>query len=151
MASLRDFIDGSAHDISLLEIMGTNPQRMFERLMLEARKQDTSSANMSFIQSAWNVASGNVNDGHPQAYQKVMQGLRNVISAAFLGGATLSAIADVGFQVITAKYNKMSTYRLLGRVLKNLKGSEGDKQTAWVVIVGSILLILRRGMQSRMA
>ncbi len=136
MASLRDFIDGSAHDISLLEIMGTNPQRMFERLMVEARKQNTSSLDLSGIQSTWNVVSGNVNDGHPQAYQKVMQGLRNVISAAFLGGATLSAIADVGFQVITAKYNKMSTYRLLGRVLKNLKGSETDKQTAALIGLG---------------
>jgi len=53
-----------------------------------------------------------------------MQTTRNLLTAATLGKAFLSAISDVGFQAITAKFNNIPAYKVISRQLKFAKSHE---------------------------
>ena len=134
LSTLTDWIDSQAHDTALLEIMGPNPNVTYRALMGMAEKRGVGIKGRRMIEAVFNVVSGKTNSGELTTLADAAQTFRNVTTAAFLGKAFLSAISDVGFQVITARYNSLSSVRTLGRQLKLMDPTSTADQKAAVRI-----------------
>ena len=107
-ATLTDHIDAMSSDIGLMEIMGPSPQSTFDALLSQAEKTTGLKGRQTFLAKAvFNNVSGKTNQGDLTTAADFMQSTRNVLSAALLGKAFLSALSDVGFQAITSKYNNL--------------------------------------------
>lgn len=114
---LTDYIDQSANDISLLEILGPNPNTTFEALFAMAKKEGFGFAEERQLRSIYNVVSGKVNQGELTSFADGMTTYRNIETAALLGKAFLSSFSDIGFQLITAKFNGVPALKTLSRHL----------------------------------
>jgi hypothetical protein len=133
--TLTGWIDSNAHDIALLEIMGPNPNTTYAALRALGEKQQALTLSQKRMADAtFSVISGKTNQGEVTSLADFFQGFRNVITAAFLGKAFLSAISDVGFQIITTRYNNIPTVKTLGRQLKMLSPSSLEDQKVAVRI-----------------
>jgi hypothetical protein len=133
--TLTDWIDSNAHDIALLEVMGPNPNTTYAALRALGEKQQALTLSQKRMADAtFSVISGKTNQGEVTSLADFFQGFRNVITAAFLGKAFLSAISDVGFQIITTRYNNVPTIKTLGRQLKMLSPSSIEDQKVAVRI-----------------
>lgn len=129
--TLTDFIESSANDIAQLELMGPNPNTTFEAFFAMAQRDGKLTAyQQRRLRDTWNVVSGKVNEGQPTGFSDFFQGYRNIDTAALLGSAVISALSDIGFQVITSMFNKIPTYKVLGRFLSQIATGEGDKRIA---------------------
>lgn len=136
--TLTDFIESSANDIALLELMGPNPNTTFEALFARAmRDGKLSMLEQRRLRDVWNVVSGKVNEGQPTNFSDFFQGYRNIDTGALLGSALISAISDIGFQVITSMFNKIPTHRVLTRFLSQIAKGEGDKRIAAQIGLGA--------------
>jgi len=114
---LTDYIEQSANDIALLELMGPNPNTTFEALFAQAKKEGLKFGQERQLQSIFNVVSGKVNQGELNTFADGMTIYRNIETAALLGKAFLSSFSDIGFQLITSKYNNVPAFRVLSRHL----------------------------------
>ena len=100
--TITGHIDSMAHDISLMEMFGPNPNNAYETLRNEARRLGASTAKLAQADSQWAVVSGKVNGGDLQAVGDIGAASGNVITWAVLGGTYLAAIPGAGFRVIIA-------------------------------------------------
>lgn len=117
-ATLTDHIDNMSHDIALMEILGPSPNSTFEALLAQVKKSQTLKGGQErFLKAVYNNVSGVTNQGEMTTVADFMQSTRNVIVASTLGKAFLSALSDVGFQAVTAKYNNIPAFKVLGRHL----------------------------------
>lgn len=130
--ALTDFIDTKAADIALMEIMGPNPQAMFDTLQGQLKREKAiKPKQIAFSNAVFNVVSGKVNSGELTTVSDFMQTVRNLINASTLGGAFLSAIGDIGLQTVTTKYNNIPTVRVLARQMSLLNpANEADRIAA---------------------
>jgi len=112
---LTDYIEQSANDIALLELMGPNPNTTFDALLAMAKKDGLSTPDELQLQALYNVISGKVNQGELTSFADGFSTYRNIETAALLGKAFLSSISDVGFQIITANYNAIPAFKVLAR------------------------------------
>jgi len=112
---LTDYIEQSANDIALLELMGPNPNTTFDALLAMAKKDGISTPQELQLQALYNVVSGKVNQGELTSFADGFSVYRNIETAALLGKAFLSSISDVGFQLITANYNAIPAFKVLAR------------------------------------
>ena len=135
--TLVDFIESSANDIALLELMGPNPETTWRVFLAQAQKSGINRIQARRLQDTWNVVSGFVNAGSPMAFGNMFQAVRNIDQAALLGTAFISAVSDVGFQLITAQYNKLPTLRILGKTLQTLAAPDGDLRIAAQIGLGA--------------
>lgn len=117
MTVLTDYIEQSANDIALLEIMGPNPNTTFEALFAQAKKQGFKFGEERQIRSIYNVVSGKVNEGEVTTLADGLTAYRNWETAALLGKAFLSSFSDIGFQLMTAKFNGVPAFKTLARHL----------------------------------
>jgi len=132
-STLTDWIDSNAHDISLLEIMGPNPNTTYRALLTAGEKRGALTvSNKRMLEAQFNVVSGKTNQGELTTGADFMQSFRNVITAAFLGKAFLSAISDIGFQAMTSNYNKIPAFKVLSRQISLMSPSSIQDQKAAV-------------------
>jgi len=128
---LTDYIEQSANDIALLEILGPNPNTTFEALFAQAKKQGFGFGEERQVRSIFNVVSGKVNQGELTSFADGLTTYRNIETAALLGKAFLSSFSDIGFQLITAKYNGVPAFKTLARHLGTfVKGDPADMAAA---------------------
>ena len=124
-ATLTDHIDTISSDIGLMEIMGPSPQSTFDALLSQAEKTTKLKGRQNFFAKAlFDNVSGKTNRGDLTTAADFMQSTRNVLSAALLGKAFLSALSDVGFQAITSKYNNLPALKVLSRHMKLMTDEE---------------------------
>ena len=116
--TLTDHLASMAHDIAKLEILGPNPEAAFRHLRDMAHKEGLSGLRMRFLESVWEVVSGRSNAAESVKFADVMQSTRNLLVSARLGGAFLSSISDIGFNVLTSRLNGMPATKVLARQLK---------------------------------
>ncbi|BAQ86492.1 putative internal virion protein [uncultured Mediterranean phage uvMED] len=135
--TLVDFIESSANDIALLELMGPNPETTWRVFLAQAQKSGINRIQARRLQDTWNVVSGRVNEGNPMAFGNMFQAIRNIDQAALLGTAFISAVSDTGFQLITAQYNKLPTFRILGKTLQTLTAPGEDLRIAAQIGLGA--------------
>lgn len=130
--TLTDHIEVRASDIALMEVFGTNPEDTFKALRNQVEKTETLKGRQKFLaESLFNVVSGKINQGELTGVADFMQSVRNVLTASTLGGAFLSAISDVGFNALTARYNNIPAVKVLGKQLALMNpANEADRTAA---------------------
>ena len=128
---MTDYIEQSANDIALLEILGPNPNTTFEALFAQAKKKGFKFGEERQLRSIYNVVSGKVNQGELTTFADGMTTYRNIETAALLGKAFLSSFSDIGFQLITSKYNNVPAFKTLARHLAGFsKNDVNDRRAA---------------------
>ena len=72
-----------------------------------------------------------INQGELTGLADIFQSMRNVLTASTLGSAFLSALSDVGFSGITARYNNIPSAKVFARQAALLNpANEADRVTA---------------------
>jgi len=137
-----------SRDIATLRILGTNPEgsvRYAEQLIAQGRgeaalqgigKAAARLAGNLFSKAArfrnlWNMVSGGLSMPGNSTFAVIDETNRNVLQAAILGGATLSAVSDRAFTWANASLLGLPNGRILVRFLKGLNpASIEDQQLA---------------------
>lgn len=133
-ATLTDHIETSSHDIALMDIMGPSPDSTFKALLAQAEKDGAVKGRKKwFLNAVYNNVSGKTNQGDLTSLSDFMQSTRNVLVASTLGRAFLSALSDVGFQAVTAKYNNVPAFKVLRR---HMSVMTNEQQQVFAVKMG---------------
>ena len=127
--TLTDHISTMANDVALMERLGPNPEATYQGLKAVADRDERLTGPQKAMSDAlYNVVSGKINGGELTGLSDFMQTTRNLLTASTLGKAFLSAISDVGFQAITARFNNIPAYKVLNRQLSLMNpANEADR------------------------
>lgn len=123
------YIDGMARDIAALEVLGPNPSatmRWMEQMITkQAAEADAKTGKGTRTQRArsavkqmrdmWSHLSGRANAPINSTWGNSLAGTRSLLVSAQLGSASLSAVSDLAFQRIAARFNGLP----MSGVLKN--------------------------------
>jgi hypothetical protein len=128
--TMVNHIDKMARDITLLEIMGPNPNAMKTHLAGWARSQADRAGEDVIQKTRGDIRKfENLYDAfeHPVSVQNekianIFGSTRDVLQASMLGGAPISAVADFNTQRITAAMAGMPQIRLMKRIVGNISG-----------------------------
>lgn len=119
-------IGGMARDIGLVERYGPNPEQQMRVQIDTARKADGGDKRVFGLlpESYWSVVNGS--SATPQSPRIAMIGrdLRNIQTAAKLGGAVISSITDVGTFFVTTGYNRLPYWQAITNIAR-----QGSKDT----------------------
>jgi hypothetical protein len=119
-------IGGVARNIGLVERYGPNPEQQM-RVQFDSAKIADGKDKRTFgllPQHYWAVLSGASAMPQNPSIALIGRDLRNIQTAAKLGGAVISSITDVGTMFVSTGYNKLPYFELL----KNI-GKQGSKDT----------------------
>lgn len=120
--SMTGHIGGMARDIGLVERYGPNPEQQFRVQNDIAERADDagSRANRGALLvkpvSAWNVVSGKAGMAENRVTAQIGQDVRNLQTAAKLGGAVLSSFTDVGTIGATLHFNRLPYFDMLANI-----------------------------------
>jgi len=137
--TLTDSLEARANDTALMEIFGTSPETTYQALKNQVIKEGgLTQRQQSLNDAVYNVVSGKTSDGNLTGVADFMQSTRNILTASTLGGAFLSALSDIGFQGVTAKYNGLMASSTLGRQMSLMSPSnEADRIMAVKIGLGA--------------
>lgn len=130
LTTITDSLSGRANDIALMRVFGPNPENSFEaiRMTIEKNQGVFKPAQKAMSNAIFKVVSGKVNQGELTGFADFMQTTRNLLTAANLGKAFLSAISDTTFQAITANYNGMPFIKVMKRQMSLMNpANEADR------------------------
>lgn len=127
--TLTDHINGLANDIALMEVFGPSPETTYRALRAMVEKEiKLTNVQKAMSDAVFNVVSGKLNQGELTGLSDFMQTTRNLLTAAILGKAFLSALSDIGFQAITSNFNKVPAFKVLSRQLRLMSpANEADR------------------------
>ena len=127
--TLTDHMNSMANDVALMEVFGPNPESTFRALRAKAESQKALTNSEKWLsESIYNNVSGKLNQGELTGLADFMQSTRNLLTAAFLGKAFLSAISDEGFTALTANFNNIPAFKVISRKLSLLNpANEEDR------------------------
>ncbi|RIK92869.1 MAG: hypothetical protein DCC73_11365 [Proteobacteria bacterium] len=125
-------IHGMARDIAALEILGPNPTATLRWLNDTVARQaaledaaggvtsamDEARKSARAVNNMWAVYSGSATVPVDARLARAGAATRAFLVADQLGSAALSAISDLGFQAVTAKFNGLPVAKTLGGYLK---------------------------------
>jgi hypothetical protein len=138
-AAMMGHLSTMARDIAAMEVLGPNPQNMLNHLMGVVQKASPNSANIPKVKKRvddmWAHITGTANMPVGNRLANSAAGARNLISAASLGSATLSAITDLGFQAAARRFAGVPMASQLTDFLKQF----GTGNTREAVRAGLIL------------
>lgn len=139
--TLTDHIDMMSHDNALMEIFGPSPDATFKSLLGMAEKDMGGLAGHKkwFAKGVYANISGKVNEGDMTTVSDIGQSVRNVIVASTLGRAFLSAVSDVGFQVVTSKRNTIPALKVLKRHMSLMTNEESQVFAVKMGLVGDAM------------
>lgn len=129
-SAMMGHIGAMTRNIGLVEQYGPNPNQQYRLQADLSQRADGKGTvkNRSFgntPQAFWDILSGKTSSPENETVAKAFQDVRNVQTAAKLGGAVVSSITDVGTIGATLKYNRLPYFDMLANVAKRLKpGSE---------------------------
>jgi hypothetical protein len=126
--SMMGHVGGMARDIALVERYGPNPEAQFRRMVDIAERADGvgSFANRTAgvkPEGYWNIVSGKTGMPENRALSTVGQIVRNVQTAAKLGGAVITSLTDTATIAAALHFNKLPYFAMLA----NLRG-QFDKE-----------------------
>jgi hypothetical protein len=128
--AMMGHIGGMTKDIGLLERYGPNPEAQANlQFDLTARADGTQPDQLVGAlsinpQTYWNIISGKVGAPANEPLARTAAGVRNLQTAAKLGGAVISSVTDLGTLAMTAGYNRLPYWQLVKDI-----GSQGTKET----------------------
>jgi hypothetical protein len=142
-----------ARDIGLVERYGPNPEQQY-RVQSDVAKRADDLGGVAGIkdqrlagttsEAYWNVVSGKAATPENLLLSQVGQDLRNIQTAAKLGGAVLSSTTDMGTIAATLHYNKLPYFDMLRNVGKQFDGDTRDFLQAHGIIGESLTSTLNR-------
>ena len=117
---VTDDIESMAGDTAFMKIFGTNPERMFDSLLTQIKKEEPLKKLQTETQAKaiFNVASGKVNDGEFTTLADLMQSARNIITSAFLYRAFLASFSDIGTIKLSSELNGLESFKIFNRQIK---------------------------------
>ena len=130
-STMMGHIDVMSRDISLMEILGPNPNAtknwLEDVIVKNAKLKDAKTGgggalnqaqkSIHQINAMYRLLTGETTMPVDSIVAHTMAGTRQILVAAQLGGATLSAISDIGFGAVTARYNGLNAWGPLKRTL----------------------------------
>lgn len=119
-STLTDHLSGMAHDISLLEILGPNPDQAYKVMRDMARIDGVEGVRLKTMDNVYHVVSGKVDDTASVRGADISAAVRNWLTSARLGSAMLSAVSDLAFIRSTSAWTGLSSVSVLSRALSNL-------------------------------
>ena len=133
--AMMGHIDGMSRDIALMQALGPNPnagltfaEQTLRKMLttgdgVEGRLTGAESA-IHRARQAYELFTGTTNRPVNATLARVMGNTRQLLTAAHLGSAVISAVSDIGFTRITARMNGMRTDKVLGRAVSLLDVNE---------------------------
>lgn len=137
--TLTDWVSSNAHDTALLRRMGPNPNQTYDALIAMAKKENAFKGTtklfmpktQGMLDAIFNVVSGKTNPVEMNTIAQIGMVQRNVISAAYLGSAFISAIGDVAFLKLTRQYGNIPTQKIMSRYMSFMNpANEADRLAA---------------------
>lgn len=142
-SAMNGHISHMARDIGAMRALGPNPAATLKWRQSELDKQaaglgKAGAKRANRLQSVarhlpvlFDNYSGAINDPGNARAARFFAGSRSVLVSAHLGSAAITAIGDVAFQRVTAKFNGLSHTRILARQIKLLSpGNMEDRKLA---------------------
>lgn len=130
--AIINHFESFARDTAILEKLGPKPNALMRSLELEMLAKDVSDSKRKWTAGMYQVLNGYVDSAAGESAVFSMIGnTKNLLSAALLGSAPISAIADTAYIAATAKINGLSATKTLNRYLKLLNpASKSDREIA---------------------
>src|SRR5688500_10277391 len=128
--ALQNHTHRMARDIALFEEMGTVPENTFQYLKGIVEKNDGGEETLGLGGFAvrpvhiWDVVSGLSSRAVNQTTANMHNNITNLLVAARLGKAVISAVTDLGSVFVTARYNKLPVMRIYMETIR-AGGKEG--------------------------
>lgn len=161
MTYMQDFGEGSLYDsmmghigamarnIGLVERYGPNPEQTFRVQADIAERADGRGTvkNRSFgntPQAYWDILSGKTSSPENARVAAVGQNVRNVQTAAKLGGAVITSLTDVGTIAATLHYDRLPYFDMLKNLGKQLDKDHREFLQAHGVIAESLTSTMNR-------
>lgn len=155
-AAMMGHLSTMARDIAAMEVLGPNPgstltylkERINQSAQLAGRdvfdrelgtrigvhqatdpvpSVDEARRSVARIDDMWAHISGSASAPVGTRIANTMAGARNLVSAASLGSATLSAVSDAGFGIMARLINGMPATRLVGQYIRQF-GTENTRE-----------------------
>ncbi len=128
LGTMTAHLASMSRDIALLEVLGPNPSAGFKMMQDLAAKGETKNVARGVNQAVFNVVNGTGDRNKSPHVANIFGAIRAWNVASSLGAASLSAISDIGFMKITARWNGLSVTKVLTRYLSQLNpGNEADR------------------------
>lgn len=161
MEYMKDFGEGSLYDsmmghigsmarnIGLVERYGPNPEQTFRVQSDIAQRADGvgTKQNRSFgntPEAYWNILSGKTSSPENAFIAQAGQGVRNLQTAAKLGGAVITSLTDVGTIAATLHYDRLPYFDMLKNLGRNLDKDHRQFLQAHGVIAESLTGTMNR-------
>ena len=158
---MREFGEGSLYDamvshlgimarnIGLVERYGPNPEMNFRVQADIAQRADGAGtlANRSVVntpQAYWDILSGRTGNPENATIARAFQDVRNVQTAAKLGGAVISSFSDVGTIAHTLHYDRLPYFDMLKNIGRQFSKDHRDFLQAHGVIAENLTSTLNR-------
>lgn len=143
MSAMMGHVEGMSRDIALMEILGPNPAAtvrwLKDTIQKDAAKigddngraESRAFAGAQQIQRLYDEITGSLRRPENDKIALGFSAYRSIQTAAKLGAATLSAITDLSFGLITRKFNGLPARGMLTNYLKQLNpASAADRKFA---------------------
>ena len=138
-ASMMGHISTMTRDIAAMEVLGPNPTAMLNHLLAVVEKTNPTDPSLpktkKNVGDMWAHISGTANMPIGTRLANVASGVRNLISAANLGSAQISAITDLGFQAATRRFAGLPVVSAISGMLRQFT-TRGEREA---VAAGLIL------------
>lgn len=162
MQYMQQFGEGSLYDamighvgmmsrnIGLVERYGPNPETNFKLQADIAERADGKKGSWNnrsmgnTPQAYWDLLTGKATSPENATIAKAFQDVRNVQTAAKLGGAVLSSFTDVGTIGATLHYNRLPYFDMLNNLRKNFSADQREFLQAHGIIADSLTSTLNR-------
>lgn len=139
-------IGGISRDIGLVERYGPNPEQQMRVQLDTAKIADNGAKRVFWVppESYWSVLTGKTAMPQSASIARVGADLRNIQTAAKLGGAVISSVTDLGTYFVTAGYNKLSYWQAISNVGKAASPETKEFLTMHGVIADSMISDMNR-------
>lgn len=147
--SMMGHIGAMARNIGLVERYGPNPEQTFRVQADIAERADGRGTvqNRSFgntPQAYWDILSGKTSSPENAFVANAGQNVRNVQTAAKLGGAVITSLTDIGTIATTLHYDRLPYFDMLKNLGKQLDKDHREFLRAHGVIAESLTSTMNR-------
>jgi hypothetical protein len=149
--SMMGHIGGMARDIGLVENFGPNPEQQFRVQNDMAARADGKGANpmpervkLNMPDAYWAIVSGKSGNPENLGIARLGQDLRNLQTAAKLGGAVLSSTTDIATIAASLHYNQLPYFDMLKNLGKQFSREQRDFLRVHGVIGEAVTSTLNR-------
>ena len=147
--SMMGHVGAMARNIGLVERYGPNPDQTFRVQADIAERADGRGtvANRSWgntPQARWDILTGKTSSPENAIVAQAGQDVRNIQTAAKLGGAVITSLTDVGTLAATLHYDRLPYFDMLKNLGKNLDKDHRAFLKAHGVIAESLTSTMNR-------